>query len=107
MFYFAQVNIGIDISTILGIFQSIFGLVYFVFLLYILLKIGKRLSVLSLILYIIQLILLPLFLVLSGFILFIQGWRLDPILQFQQFIISTLLFYFSLKDLFNHKISRN
>ncbi len=107
MFYLAQVNIGANPGAVLGLFQTIFGLFYFVFLLFKLIRINNRLSNLALILYIVQLILLPLFLVLSGFILVFQGWRLDPLLQFQQIIISILLFYFSLKDILSNQISRN
>jgi len=65
------------------------------------------LSNLAVAFYIIQLIFLPLLLSLSGLILVLQGWRLDPILQFQQLILSVLIFYLSLKDIVINTVNRN
>ncbi|MEH2370212.1 Ycf66 family protein [Nostoc sp.] len=36
---------------------------------------------------------------LSGVILYYQGWRLDPVLQFEQFLLLLLILYLSIKDI--------
>lgn len=48
---------------------------------------------------IIQLIFAPTLLLVSGCILFLHGWRLDPILQFQQFLMNILIGYLIFLDL--------
>ncbi|BAY84963.1 Ycf66 family protein [Calothrix parasitica NIES-267] len=97
MFYFSQVNIGINLganfASWLGFIQIIFGLFYLIFAIVKLIPTRSRLSRIATIFYIIQLIILPPLLLLSGIILVFQGWRLDPILQFQQLILSALIFY--------------
>ncbi|MBC7969917.1 MAG: hypothetical protein H7Z11_07305 [Verrucomicrobia bacterium] len=35
---------------------------------------------------------------IAGFILFFQGWRLDPILQFAQFLLIGSIIYRAVKD---------
>ncbi|MEM6401539.1 MAG: Ycf66 family protein [Cyanobacteria bacterium P01_D01_bin.116] len=108
MFYFAQVNIGINpAASPLGFIQIIFGLFYLVFAIIKLIQNRSRLSNLATAFYIIQLIFLPLLLLFSGLILVFQGWRLDPILQLQQLILSVLVFYFSLKDIVINTVNRN
>lgn len=107
MLYFSQVNLGVNPASILGLLQIIFGLFYLIFVIFQLMQIGNRLSNLTIGFFIIQLFLLPVFLLLSGLILIFQGWRLDPILQFQQLIISALVFYLSLKDIFINAVDRN
>ena len=47
---------------------------------------------------ILQVIFAPLVIFLSGIILIFQGWRLDPILQFQQVIVFMLLNYLIWRD---------
>ena len=111
MFYFIQVNIGtnigINIASLLGFAQVIFALFYFIFAIFKLVRMEIRMSSSAKILYIIQLVSIPIFLLLSGIILVFQGWRLDPILQFQQLIISVLIFYLSLKDIVINTVNRN
>lgn len=107
MCYLAQINIGINPASSMGLFQIAFGLFYLIFTIVNLLRIGNRLSNSAKILYIIQLIILPVLFILSGFILLLQGWRLEPILQFQQIILSVLVFYLSLKDILVNAVNRN
>ena len=102
MFYVAQVNIGtnigINIASSLGVLQIIFCLFYLIFGIIQLIR-RNRLSSSAKIFYSIKLVVIPTFLLLSGSILIFQGRRLDPILQFQQLILSALVFYLSLKDI--------
>lgn len=107
MFYLAQVNIGTNPASLLGLIQIIFGLFYLIFAIVQLMRTRYRLSSSATIFYIIQLVLLPPLLLLSGLILLFQGWRLDPILQFQQLILSALVFYLSLKDIVINTLDRN
>ena len=103
MFYFAQVNIGTNIGTnfasLLGFIQIIFGLLYLILAIIKLVLIWNRISSLRRTSNIILLLITPTFLISSGLILLFQGWRLDPILQLQQFILSFLVFYFASKDI--------
>jgi hypothetical protein len=54
----------------------------------------------GIILYIIQGIMAVVVFPLSGFILFSQGWRLDPILVMHQFLLHVLLIFLAFKDAF-------
>ena len=44
---------------------------------------------------------------LCGGILIFQGWRLDPILQFMQILLSILIIYLSIKDIVINAVYRN
>jgi hypothetical protein len=44
---------------------------------------------------------------LSGVILIFQGWRLDPILQFGQFLSFLIIIYFAIKDIVINAVYRN
>ncbi|WP_350341317.1 Ycf66 family protein [Anabaena sp. PCC 7938] len=55
---------------------------------------------------IIQLIFVPLIMLFCGFILLFQGWRLDPILQFVQFLLFILITYLLIKDIVFSTIDR-
>ncbi|MDZ8238814.1 MAG: Ycf66 family protein [Nostoc sp. ChiQUE01a] len=48
----------------------------------------------------------PIVLLLCGGILFFQGWRLDPILQIQQFLLSLLIIYLTIKDIVINAVYR-
>jgi hypothetical protein len=43
-------------------------------------------------------------LLISGIILFLQGWRLDPVLQFGQFLLFLLILYMIGKDIVLERI---
>ncbi|WP_370588556.1 Ycf66 family protein [aff. Roholtiella sp. LEGE 12411] len=61
----------------------------------------------GLVLYLIQVIFTPIILLLCGFILLFQGWRLDPILQFEQFLLLLLIIYLTIKDIVINAVYRN
>jgi thiol:disulfide interchange protein len=47
-------------------------------------------------------IVLALVYLLCGFILLFQGWRLDPILQFGQVLLTLATIFLTIKDIFSH-----
>ncbi|WP_442939864.1 Ycf66 family protein [Nostoc sp.] len=49
----------------------------------------------------------PIIILLCGFILTFQGWRLDPILQFGQFLSFLLIIYLIIKDIVINAVYRN
>ncbi|MGL5807889.1 MAG: Ycf66 family protein [Xenococcaceae cyanobacterium] len=53
----------------------------------------------NIIIKILELIYCPLALFLSGIILIFAGWRLDPILQFQQLLLEILVAFLVIKDI--------
>ncbi|WP_277879752.1 Ycf66 family protein [Coleofasciculus sp. FACHB-SPT9] len=53
-----------------------------------------------LILYVIQIVFLPIIMFLCGFILFSQSWRLYPILQFEQFLLTGVIICIITKDIY-------
>jgi hypothetical protein len=107
MFYVAQVNIGTNPASLVGLIQIIFSLFYVIFVIVQLTKVGNRLNSLTKTFYIIQLVIIPTFLLLSGMILVFQGWRLDPMLQLQQIVLSLLVIFLSLKDILINAVDRN
>ncbi len=94
-----MVNVGLNLATILG-FGQMLG-----FLAYLVISIAQIVAAFESkrngdkVLRILQLIFLPFCLLLSGFILIIQGWRLDPILMFQELLLCILLGYLVILDL--------
>ena len=107
MLTLAQVNFGANSANILGIIYLLLGVVYLIFMVFWLLKRGARLTSWALALYIIQAMFSPIIMLLCGFILTFQGWRLDPILQFEQFLLLLLILYLSIKDIVINAIYRN
>ena len=107
MHYLTQINIGSTPATLIGVVHMIIGIIYFVFMIAWLIPRFTRLSSWATTMYLIQIIFVPIALILSGFILTFQGWRLDPILQLGQFLISLALFYFLIKDLTINAIYQN
>jgi hypothetical protein len=91
---FLQVNFGANSASILGIFLALFGLL--------LVPLGLSFRRPFRIGNLFQDILLALVCFLCGFILIFQGWRLDPIIQFEQTLLIISLIYFIIKDIFSH-----
>lgn len=89
-----QVNFGFNSSSFLGIFLALFGLL--------LVPIGLSFRRPFRIGNLCQDILLALVYLLCGFILTFQGWRLDPILQLNQFLLIVSVIYLVIKDIFSH-----
>lgn len=107
MFYFAQVNIGITPAPNTGLFQIVFGLFYLIFSIIQIVQNRNRVNSLTLAFYIIQLVIVPIFLFFSGFVLLYKGWRLDPVLHFQQFILFLLIVFLILKEIIINTLNRN
>lgn len=107
MFYVAQVNFGIDIAALIGLSQVILGLVYLIYTIVKLLRTRNIWSNLITAFYIIQLLIVPTILFFSGCVLILQGWRLDPILQFQQFILFLLIVFLIIKEMVINTVGRN
>lgn len=95
-----MVNISLSAAGLLGLFDLIFSLLYLISS--VVLPITRRQAIgeLGIILYVIQAIIAPSILLLVGLILFLNGWRLDPILQFAFFLLHILILYLAIKDVF-------
>ncbi|BAY19341.1 hypothetical protein NIES21_52020 [Anabaenopsis circularis NIES-21] len=94
-----QVNFGLNVASLIGFMQIIFAVAYILAMIILLIQRARRLETLSLIIYVFQTIIIPIFLLTSGLILVFQGWRLDPILQFMQFLLTVLIIYLCIKDI--------
>lgn len=89
-----MINYGFGLASLLGCFLALFGLL--------LLPLGLAFRRPFRIRNLFQDILLALVCLLEGFILIFQGWRLDPILQFGQILITVSVIYLVIKDIFSH-----
>jgi len=107
MLYLAQVNFGRNSASLLGIIYVLFSIPYLIFMIAWLNQRANRLIGSALALYILQIIFVPFFMVLCGFILIFQGWRLDPILQLGQLLSFLMIIYLIIKDLVFNAIYRN
>ena len=107
MLTLAQVNIGLNVASLLGIIYVLLGATYLILMVFFLVKRATRLTNWALSLYIIQAIFIPVSMFLSGVILIFQGWRLDPILQFGQFLSFLIIIYFCIKDIVINAVYRN
>ncbi|MHC5599327.1 MAG: Ycf66 family protein [Nostoc sp.] len=106
MLTFAQVNFGVNLAGLIGIIYLLWAIIYLILTVAWLAQRGTRLRGWALALYIIQLIFVPIIMLLSGAILFFQGWRLDPVLQFEQFLSLLLILYLSIKDIVINAVYR-
>jgi hypothetical protein len=105
--FLLQVNFGVSPASIVGLLYIALGLAYFFFFLTWLLSRFRRLSTASAILYLLQVVFIPVILFCCGMILIFQGWRLDPTLQFTIFLLSLIILYLSIKDILINAIYRN
>jgi len=112
MFTLAQVTFGVRPTGLIEI--KLIGILYLVLaVIYITLMLGwlsqrkNTLTIPILIIYIIQGVLAPICLFLCGIILMIQGWRSDPLIQFEQFLLLVLIIYLSFKNMIINLIQRN
>lgn len=95
-----MVNVGLNFMSIIAIVDIALAIAY---LITAILNAGVRsrlIGGLGIILYIIQGVMAIAILPVSGFILLFNGWRVDPILAFQQFLLHVLLIYLAFKDAF-------
>jgi hypothetical protein len=107
MITFAQVNFGLNLAGLIGIIYFLLAIIYFILTVAWLSQRGTRLTSWALALYIIQVIFIPIIMLMCGVILFFQGWRLDPILQFGQLLSLLLIIYFTIKDIVINAVYRN
>lgn len=107
MLTFAQVNFGLNLAGLIGIIYVLLAIVYFILTVAWLAQRGTRLTGWALALYIIQVLFTPIIMLFCGILLFFQGWRLDPILQIEQFLLLLLIVYFTIKDIVINAVYRN
>ncbi|MDZ7991221.1 MAG: Ycf66 family protein [Nostoc sp. EfeVER01] len=107
MLTFAQVNFGLNIAGLIGIIYLLWAIIYLILTVAWLSQRGTSLRGWALALYLIQLIFTPIIMLLSGVILYYQGWRLDPVLQFEQFLLLLLILYLSIKDIVINAVYRD
>lgn len=93
-----MVNYGINSGSILGFFDLILAIAYLAISIALPLSRARELGNIAILLYVGQGIIAPASLLLVGFIHIFQGWRLDPILQFADFLVNLLLVYLGIKD---------
>ncbi|BDI20690.1 hypothetical protein ANSO36C_64920 (plasmid) [Nostoc cf. commune SO-36] len=108
----AQVNFGVRPTGLIEI--KLIGTLYLVLaVIYITLMLGwlnqrkNALTIPILTIYIIQGVLAPICMFFCGIVLITQGWRLDPLIQFEQFLLLVLIIYLSFKDTVVNLIGRN
>ncbi|MFE1745884.1 Ycf66 family protein [Coleofasciculus sp. H7-2] len=94
-----MVNYGLNLGSLLGLMYWIIGLIYPIITIILIIKRSRQMSALFVILYVVQIVLLPILMFLYGFILLFQGWRLDPILQFEQFLLTVVIICMIIKDI--------
>ncbi|QLE53379.1 hypothetical protein FD724_36290 (plasmid) [Nostoc sp. C057] len=112
MFTLSQVNFGVRPTglieiKLIGTLYLVLGVIYVTLMLGWLSQRKNTLTIPILTIYIIQGVLAPICLFLCGIILIMQGWRLDPLIQFEQFLLLLLIIYLSFKDIIINFISRN
>lgn len=101
-----MVTFGLNTASLLGLIYIILGIVYLVWVTSVLVKRRNSGHELSSLLYIVQAFIFPPVMAFCGLIVLTQGWRLDPILQFQQMLTSLLLIYISIKDILIYRNRR-
>jgi hypothetical protein len=111
MFTLAQVTFGVRTSGVIEI--RLIGISYLILATtYITLMLGwlglrkNSLNNFILVVYVLQGVLAPIFMVLCGIILILEGWRLDPLIQFEQFLLLLLIIYLSFKDIIINLIQK-
>ena len=65
---------------------------------------GREIGGIGIFLYRVQAFIASIVLLMVGFIFILQGWRLDPILQFGCFLFHLFLIYLGVKDIILFKI---
>ncbi len=93
-----MVNYGFTLSSLIGLLDILLAVVFTI--LPVVLAVQRRNTVraLGVRLYVGQALLSPVILLLVGFSLVFQGWRLDPILSFSVLLLHILVIYLVVKD---------
>ncbi|HAO11879.1 MAG TPA: hypothetical protein DCQ51_12075 [Planktothrix sp. UBA8407] len=94
-----MVNVGLNLSSLIGLIQIIGAVIYFsISIAQVVIVIRNTGTLIQIAIQVLQILFGPAILLISGGILLFQGWRLDPILAFQQVIITGLLIYLIIRD---------
>lgn len=93
-----MVNIGLNFASLLGLLDIILAIAYLVLSSALPLERGRHVGGTGIALYVVQAIIAPIVLLISGVILIFQGWRLDPILQLAYLLLELLVIYLAVKD---------
>lgn len=104
MLFLSQVTFGVRTSglieaKLIGIIYLILAIIYLILMIGWLISRKNTLTNAALIIYIFQGVFSPVVMLVFGIILMLQGWRLDPLLQFQEFLLLLLIIYLSFKDI--------
>ncbi|MEP0856626.1 Ycf66 family protein [Trichocoleus sp. DQ-U1] len=99
-----MVNYGLNLALLLGLVYWIIGLIYPFIAIFLIFKRFRRMIPVSIALYIGQALILPILMIYSGMILLFHGWRLDPILQFEQLLLTGVVISLIIKDIYSHFI---
>jgi CHASE2 domain-containing sensor protein len=96
-----MVNTGLNWVSLLALLDVPLAILIFAMTLTLLVEaVRTRASSILIGLYITQGIIVPILLLLAGGILFFQGWRLDPVLQFAAFLLHIIIVILVVKDFF-------
>ena len=93
-----NIGIGVNLATVMGLLDVIFALAIFTLTLILLFQNQSVLRGSRVAFYIIQVIIVPLFLLLAGAMFVFQGWRLDPPLTFAVLCLHLIIIFLILKD---------
>ncbi|MFN6497926.1 MAG: Ycf66 family protein [Nostoc sp. DedQUE01] len=112
MLTLAQVNFGVRPTglieiKLIGTLYLVLAIIYITLMILWLTQRKNTLTLPILIIYIIQGVLAPICMFICGIILIIQGWHLDPLIQFEQLVLLVLIIYLSFKDAIFNMIVRN
>lgn len=94
-----MVNIAFSFASLLGLLDVLLALFYLFISIAIPVNRSRMIGTLGIVLYVLQAIFAPAFLAIAGAILFFQGWRLDPVVQFAYFLLNALVILLAVKDI--------
>lgn len=98
-----MINISLNISILLGLFDLILAVAIFIMTLSLMLGRRGTQPSNSIGFYIAQLILVPTSLLLAGAIFIFQGWKLDPILQLAVLCLHLIIIFLLIKDFYMYR----
>lgn len=91
--------LGVNFASLLGLLDIVLAIAYVA----VSLTLRERRDEDATGLYLVQVGVIFVILQLCGIILFTQGWRLDPILQFAYLLLNLLVVYLTVKDWTSHR----
>lgn len=101
-----MINFGLNSASFLGLFYIILAISHLILIRGAVSRRTNNLSASALKLHKVLSAIIEPSLIVSGIILILQGWRLDPILQFGQFLLFLLILYMMMKDIVIERIER-